>query len=301
MPKYAKKKHTERAVYESHYYRETKSKLTEILDVREKRRIDSYMASHNNFPPTGTARESGYSSLVFEGTQLEANTSMVDIERTDDDTTFILSRLAEAPKLPVSCIASTEHVVAQEMVEDFVSEYIPESKMKVMYQILVRIDGVSLISLEKRKLAKEICKDDDILTLEDVIVSYDNARGLFVVELGTQVTDIQEVIRTLQKQSRYHIESCNFEEININDGVCLLKADASNPIHALANIAQGIDQGGMQTKFFLERDAGSTTGKKTAEFQDSRWTFNGFQSLDDLRKSTGYPADAYAFKISKRP
>ncbi|KTC85194.1 hypothetical protein [Legionella brunensis] len=298
MPKPKKETPKSASIYEKNYYRERNKKIYKINSAQEQKKIDKHMQSHNNLPPKGVTREAGFSVYLFKGTSLEVNASLVRKKKTGG-TAFILSKLKKkACRLPVSCIASTEHVISmQEKVEDFVSDSIPaESKKQVMYQILVRVDSLLNIAIESINLAEVICKDDDILTTSDVAIRYDFDKDVFVVELGTQVTDIQQIVRRLNAVAAYHIVSCDFEDIQLNDGVCLLKPDASNPIHALANIAQGKNFTGGQMKFFLERDAGMTSGQ-TEVYQDSDWTFNGYDSLQNLRDATGYPDDAHALRI----
>ncbi|CEK11706.1 hypothetical protein [Legionella hackeliae] len=286
-------------VYQKKYYREKRLKLFEVHKKKEQQMIDEYIQNHDNLPPTGTAREMGYSSYVFTGVDLVTNSSMIDVQKSTD-TTFILSRLQEnAPKLPVSCIASTEHVVCmQDQVEDFQLESLPESKKEVKYQLLIRSNSnIQPTDIEKATLIAVICLDDDILTAEDVVVTYDQTRKLYVVELGTQLADIQQVIRNLQAHPQFQIENCKFEDVGLYQGICLLKPDASNPIHAMANIAQGMSDDGQPVKFFLERDAGKTSG--TARYQDNKWTFNLFKSLPTMFQETGYPLDSIAVKILK--
>ncbi|KTD81756.1 hypothetical protein [Legionella waltersii] len=278
--------------HERHYYKETGKKLVAIQDEQEHRKIDKYMKKHSTTPPR-TSRESGYSVYLFKGKHIEVNSSMVKRQKIDNEH-FLISRAVNAPALPVSCLASTEHVIAmQDKVEDFKSEFEPSTKQKVMYQILLSCCSKKLkIQHEKRALLNLLKKYDDTLSNENVRISYNKKRSVFEITVGTQVADIQLLVRALSSKSKYKIIDCDFKGIGLNEGVCLVKKDASNPIHALANIANSDSEKG-----FLERDAGSTSGLYTASYQDSQWTFNFFTSLDDLRNKTEYPEDTLAIKI----
>ena len=88
----------------------------------------------------------------------------------------------------------------------------------------------------------------------------------------------------------------NIITLKAQTGLCLIRGDASNPIHALVNIAS---TDGM--KGFLERDAGLTSGKKTHLYQDNHWTFNLYSSLEDLQKRAGYSDKSHAVKLVLKP
>lgn len=289
----------QKSIFQWNYYRERHGKTSKIKIKKTQQKIDEYMSKHAQLPPSGVARESGYSQLVFEGTHVEINRSMLDTEEIEKGEAWLLKKKTESqlPLLPVSCIASTEHIIAMNHeVQNFESEYLPESKKKVTYQLLVKIDSNSM---NNNDLLKIICEEDDILTASDIAISYCTQRNVFVIELPTQLVDIQDVVDRINQVKKLHIVDCNFDDIALNEGICLVKRDASNPIHALANIAQGIDKKGNASRFFLERDAGKTTGKCVKNYQDNNWLFNCFRSGDELKKNTFYPADAYMVKIHK--
>ncbi|KTD17517.1 hypothetical protein [Legionella jordanis] len=299
MPKkYKEKCELLRDVQETHYYQEKKQKIHEIKNFKLKKKIDSHMKSHKNMPPDGTTRESGYSVYCFSGSEVRANRAMVHAKKNGH--AYILSRLKNAPKLPVSCLASAEHVISmQSEVEDFQSEFLPESKKQVVYEINLKINNPSNWKTERNKLLKVICENDDLLTAADIHLSCDKKSQIVTVELGTQQADIQHTIGNLRNARRYQILSCNFDAIQLNEGICLLKPDASNPIHALVNIAEGRSEG-VTTKFFLERDAGKTSGQACSSYQDNKWTFNFFTSLSQMKQQTGFPENALAVKIVKK-
>lgn len=298
MPNFKK-----RNIHEQHYYEEKKRKIAEIDDPDVQKKIDDYLVKHNGLPPKGCTRESGFSSFVFVGDKIDINPSMVKKKKIKEGSTaFVISRLTMSPKLPVSCLASTEHVISmQNEVKDFQSEYSPATKKQVMYQILMKCTAKGYrVASEKKLLSKLICEDDELLSEENLSVAFDRDKGLFIVEASTQIADIQQIIRNINGKNRYQIINCNFADIAVNEGICLLNKDASNPIHALVNVANGLDVNGIENKFFVERDAGLTSGKYTSSYQDNNWTFNFFQTLPELQSRTGYKNDSYAVKIYKK-
>ncbi|KGP62850.1 hypothetical protein EP47_14310 [Legionella norrlandica] len=278
--------------YEQHYYKEVGKKVVLIEDEDEQRKIDKFMERHST-TPSYTARESGYSAYMFNGRGVQVNTSMVEKQKIDRDH-YLISRAAKAPALPVSCIASAEHVVAmQDEVTDFKSEFEPKAKQNVMYLILLSCSTKKLNVLkEKKAILNLLQKYDDTLTKDNISITYNKKKSVFEIKVSTQIADIQLLIRALTSSTKYKIVDCDFEEIDLNQGVCLVKKDASNPIHALVNIVNSDSEKG-----FLERDAGTTTGMLTETYQDRNWTFNFFTSLDDMREKTKYPESTLAIKI----
>jgi hypothetical protein len=289
------RRNDKRNVFERHFYKEKRRKLFAITDKSEQNKIIC-IKKRDGFFPKDTTCEKGYSSLVVMASDIKVNSSMLAIKKLKKY--HIISRLNNAPTLPVSCISSTEHVVCMnDSVEDFKSDSEPGTKKEVMFQILVKSNVKTIdVDIEKVSLAKTICENDSLLTENDLTVTFDVNLNLFTVEAGTQLTDIQQVVRNLNQSKRYQLVDCNFENIALNEGICLIKPDASNPIHALANIVDT-----KTIKGFLERDAGSTTGLFTRSYQDNNWTFNFFHDISDLKKKTGYNNDAHVIKIHRHP
>ncbi|PWY57661.1 hypothetical protein DGG96_00770 [Legionella qingyii] len=277
---------------EKHYYKEVGKKIVCVEDEEEQRKIDKFMERHSITPPS-TSRESGYSSYMFHGSNVEVNTAMVKKQKIDKDH-YLISRTSKAPALPVSCLASTEHVVAmQDQVANFKSESEPKSKQNVMYLIQLSCSAKKMnVRDEKKAILSLIQEYDNTLNKNNIRITYNKGKAVFTIKVSTQVADIQLLVRALTSKKKYKIVDCSFEDIGLNQGVCLVKKDASNPIHALVNIADSESEKG-----FLERDAGTTSGRHTTAYQDCNWTFNFFTSLEDLRKKTEYPASAFAIKI----
>ncbi|WP_454783384.1 hypothetical protein [Legionella sp. WA2022007384] len=277
---------------EQHYYKEVGKRLVCIDDEKEQRKIDQFMKRHSTTPPR-TSRESGYSSYMFIGSNVEVNTSMVKKQKIDKNH-YLISRTSKSPTLPVSCLASTEHVIAmQDKVADFKSESEPKSKQNVMYLIQLSCSTKKMNARdEKKAILSLIHQYDDTLNKNNIRIFYNKRKAVFTIKASTQVVDIQLLVRALTSEKKYKIIDCSFKEIGLNQGICLVKRDASNPIHALVNIADSNSEKG-----FLERDAGTTSGRHTSAYQDCNWTFNFFTSLEDMRKRTEYPRSALAIKI----
>ncbi|CEG57674.1 hypothetical protein [Legionella fallonii] len=293
MPKSQKdKKYTN--LREQHYYKESGKKVFHIEDKKEQEKIDAFMKRHST-TPASTARESGFSSYLFEINKVRINKAMLQKQKTDEGTYF-LSRSSAAPKLPVSCLASAEHVVAmQDEVSDFKSELEPATKQQVMYQVLLSCSTKRLnVKRETAAILKKITQYDESLNKNNVSITYNKEKRIFDIQVSTQVADIQLLIRSLTSVKKYNITSCDFADISLNQGVCLVKEDTSNPIHALVNIADSDGEKG-----FLERDAGTTSGLNASSYQDSNWTFNFFKNLDDMLQQTAYPRNTFAIKIFK--
>ncbi|WP_010652626.1 hypothetical protein [Fluoribacter dumoffii] len=286
------KRPAEKNKYEQHYYKEVKRKIAPIEDEDEQKKIDKFLQRYSTTPPS-TSRESGYSAYLFKGKNVAINPSMVKKQKINKDR-YLISRVPEAPKLPVSCLASAEHVVAmQDEVTDFKSESKPATKKKVMYLIPLSCGKRTMsIQKEKKALLELLQKHDGILNADNLQIIYNRKKRILEIMVSTQVADIQLLIRALNSTKRYKIVNCNFEDIHLNEGVCLVKKDASNPIHALVNIADSSSEKG-----FLERDAGTTSGRTTGTYQDSNWTFNFFPNLKDMRERSGYTQETYAIKI----
>ncbi len=285
-----KRKHPS-SEFEQHYYKEVGKKIVPIEDENEQRKIDEFMERHST-SPARTTRESGYSAYMFNGKEVEINSAMVRKRKIDTDH-YLISRAPKAPTLPVSCLASTEHVVAmQDEVADFKSEFEPKTKKDVMYLIPLSCIKKVNIQNEKKKILSLLQQYDDTLNKDNVRITYNRKKAVFEIRVSTQVADIQLLVRALTRKTPYKIVDCDFEDIGLNQGVCLVKRDASNPIHAMVNIADADAEKG-----FLERDAGATSGRLTEAYQDSNWTFNFFTSLEDMRTKTEYPQSALAIKI----
>ena len=287
-------------LFEKRYYRETSRKTVEISDPLEQGQIDSYMRTHRNLPPYGIAREAGYSSFVLESDKkAKINSSMLQQRSVPGSSNAeIISRLKDAPELPISCLTSAEHVIAmQNLVVDFVDEYTPVNKKQVMYQLLVRFFAIG-ISRKKQEdlLVAAILKHDDQLLRKDIEISCQASKGLFSVEVNTQIGDIQKTLRAIKSLKQARLVNCSLDEIGLNEGICLVKGNLSNPIHALVNIAEAGSK-----KIFLERDAGLTSGLATSRFQDNRWTFNFYENLQDLQRRAGYTEKSSAVKLYLKP
>lgn len=280
--------------YEQHYYKEVDNQIVPIDDQEEQEKIDAFMKRNNSLTPPYTSREAGFSTYNFYGKTVNINGSMLKKKKIDSDEHYLISRAPEAPKLPVSCLASTEHVIAmQEYVDDFQSESLPETKQNVMYLISLSCNARKInIQNEKKSILKLITQYDKEIQAKDVHIIYNKDKAVFEITVGTQVADIQLLVRALSSKSQYTIVDCDFNDISLNQGICLVKRDASNPIHALVNIADSEHEKG-----FLERDAGTTSGRSTDSYQDNNWTFNFFTSLSDMREKTKYPENTLAIKI----
>ncbi|WP_058535213.1 hypothetical protein [Legionella saoudiensis] len=278
--------------YEKNYYKETDGKILLIEDKGQQKKIDSFMRAHNT-TPANTAVEAGYSTYGFYGKKISINTSMLKKRRMKACSE--LSRNDQAPTLPVSCLASTEHVIAMgNDVTNFESEFEPKTKLNVMYLIQLSCDNTK----NKQKIMQSILDTlhlhDDTLNKHNVKITYNSKKEVFEIRVGTQVADIQLIIQALNTKKEFNIIDCEFKDIGLNQGVCLVKRDASNPIHAMVNIANS-----ERKKGFLERDAGTTSGRLAAAYQDSRWVYNFFTSLKDMREKTHYPQNTFAIKIYK--
>lgn len=277
--------------FEQHYYKEVGKKIVPIEDEDEQKKIDKFMERHST-TPARTTRESGYSAYMFNGKEVKINSAMVRKRKIDTDH-YLISRAPKAPTLPISCLASTEHVVAmQDEVADFKSEFEPKTKQDVMYLIPLSCIKKVNVQNEKKKILSLLQQYDDTLNKDNVRITYNRKKAVFEIRVSTQVADIQLLVRALTRKTPYKIVDCDFEDIGLNQGVFLVKRDASNPIHALVNIADADAEKG-----FLERDAGSTSGLLAEAYQDSNWTFNFFTSLEDMRAKTQYPQSTLAIKI----
>ncbi len=278
--------------FETHYYRENSKKVSQITARAQRRQIDAHMKIHQNIPPDGTTRERGLSMCALNENP-DINHSLLYKNKTS--TCTIIGRLKNAPKLPISCLASVEHVVAMgNKVTDFVSEYQPPIKKRVMYQILVKSQHIKLRpQVAEHQLSAIILTNDRTLRPNDISVTHQQKTKLFLIEMSTQKADIQQTIQAIKHHKRFQIVNHQFSDIGLNEGLCLLNKDGSNPVHALVNIANT-----KTKKCFLERDAGATSGVKTRSYQDNHWTFNMFKNLNELKTKRRYAEDAYTIKIS---
>ena len=157
------------AIRKENYYREDEvlSDLTVITDKKSKINIDEYMKKHHNYPPLFTSKESGYSSIHLpDALEMTLNPAM--LKKTplatskkrsrgttlDDIEVPLVERVPSAPKLPVSCLAASEHVIAMgNRVTHFISEAEPTEKKHVVYQLLVKISSpIKSIALEKKRI-----------------------------------------------------------------------------------------------------------------------------------------------------
>ena len=289
---------------ESHFYREDREGLLEITDSKEKERITSYRKKHCNYLPDGTTCESGYTSLEFDASSAVCiNPSLVE-KRTPGggSTATIVARLSDGPKLPVSCIAVVEQVVAmQNEVTDFVSDREPSSKKRVMYQIMLRRTRTSLYLYDAAEEAEHmraaLIKEDPVhLTKEDITITFAPSTELFTIEVSSQKGDIQKIIKGINKLRYYSIVDVDFKDVHLNEGICFVKSDASNPIHAVVNVADSAFEKG-----FIERDAGATSGAHTELYQDNFWTLNKFQSLQEIHKHRRHESPYVAVKMYLKP
>lgn len=98
-------------VLEKHYYKEVKRQVVVIDGSEEQAKIDAHIKKHK-LPPDGTTREMGFSSFVIKDAgvgEVEINESMVKRRKVavQGSTAVMVSRLKEAPKLPISCLADS--------------------------------------------------------------------------------------------------------------------------------------------------------------------------------------------------
>lgn len=274
---------------ETHYYREKKRGLELITNKADQRGIDEYRKRHGKNPPDGTAVESGLSAVeVSAKSTLQYNESLLEeVCEGHGSKRRILRRREDAPELPVSCLAAAEHVIATfERVPHFESEFTPPVKRKVTYQILLKLPkGVSWEKADET-IGSQLKKFDPTLNEKCFSLSLLPAR-VAAIEIGTQRGDIQVVIKALNHLNRfgYKLIDAKLNEIDLNEGLCLVRKDGDVPIHALAHIARV-----GTTKGFLERDAGFTSVPATC-YRDSRWTFNFYQDIAKLKKENGYSPD----------
>lgn len=284
--------------FEKHYYIEKMDTLEEIHDPKLQEKIEHHMQANHNLPFQDTAREAGFSSFAVKkeaSKPIEINPSL--LETRDQKSTAIISRLKSAPALPVSCLASAEHVIAmQNSVKDFVSEFKPKSKNRVMYEITVKeyLTGFSDVRRQISRLQQALLDHDAQLLKRDISIHADRSKRLYFIEISTQRGDIQKIIKGIKSLKPFKIINTHFDDIGLNEGLCLIKEDASNPIHALVDIANT----GGDMKGFLERDAGLTSGLNTHTYQDNHWTFNFYSSLKDMQQRTGYTDKSYAVKLA---
>jgi hypothetical protein len=278
--------------FETHYYQEDSKKVSKVTTRTQQCQIDAHMKTHQNIPPDGTTREIGLSMCTLSENPT-INHSLLYKRKTSTST--VIGRLKNAPKLPISCLASVEHVVAMgNEVTNFVSEYQPPIKKRVMYQILVKSKDIQLRpQVTKDKLSVMILKNDQTLSRKDISVTYQQKTKLFLIEMSTQRADIRQAMKVIKRHKQFQIVNHQFSDVGLNEGLCLLNKDGSNPVHALVNIANT-----KSKKCFLERDAGATSGIKTRSYQDSHWTFNMFENLSEVKEKRGYSEDAYTIKIS---
>ncbi len=284
---------------EVHYYKERYRTISEIHDPEMQKKIDQHIQTHQYLPPYNTAKESGYSSIGIATTkEININPSMVEKLHDSDSMKTIIRRLANPPALPVSCMATAEHVIALgNQVTDFVSEYQPKEKHQVVFQILVRsLVPNEIVSEAKSRLLRAILKHDPSLNKKDIRVMFCVKRKLYVIELNTQKGDVEETIKSIKKSPFNKIMDCDFSEVNLNEGLCLIKTSSPEYIHALVNIADSKVQKG-----FIERDAGLTSGLGAHRYQDRCWTFNFYKSLDHLKQETHFPSDSHAVKLTFKP
>lgn len=287
---------------ERHYYRETNGKISEITRRETIQAIDTHMEENQGEPPEGIAREMGYSQVaVAKDDKPRFNPSMLQLASngTRSSSSYMLAKLKNPPKLPVSCIAAAEHVIAsQNRVKSFVCETEPKSKQHVMYRLVVRSLGGRQYRREIPEILYQAILDSDSkITPRDVLISEftENRQRYFSIEIGTQIGEIQKIIRNIKACKLVKLIDPEFDKIALNEGVCLVKQDTSNPIHALVNIAQFPHS---SKKCMLERDAGLTTGLTANAYQDSKWTFNMYENLEELKHRTGYKPDSYAVKLT---
>ena len=284
---------------EKHYYREKKGIVSEINDPIAKTQIDEHILLPGNLPPESTARETGCSSIELDSaTQVDINPSMLGTSSSSHS--LIISRLKIPPALPVSCLAAAEHVIAmQNRVSDFVSELEPASKKRVMYRIFARLHSHwNYIKEDEQRLFEAILNHDAQLSENDIMISTDRKSKLCTIEVNTQNGDIQNIIKAIKGVQGVKILNAEFNEIGINEGICLINGDGSNPIHALVNIANVNDK-----KCFLERDAGLMTGseKSNLSYRDRHWTFNAYSDLSEIQQQSGYKKNSIAVKLFLQP
>ena len=297
-------------VIETHYYEETntnkKPRVREIFDRKKQKDIDACLAKNNNVPPENTTRERGYSSIKIhcdmKHSKPKINPSLVRMRKvtSDDGTTYIISRLANgmAPDLPHSCLAATEHLLAmQDKVTDFRSEHEPASKKHVMYQILVKCTAKTYdIDDEITTINELVRKDDTKLKASDVTVTYDKDQKCFVVEVGTQVADIKQIVCNFDTSKNYKIINADFDKID-QDGIVAVNKFGENPIHAVANIFSA-DTSKGPIKGYLERDAGKTSGETPSS--NKLWLFNIFNDANDFLRRNGYNKNARLIKVYRK-
>ena len=279
IPSKSKKRSRRSDGWQENVYKEDASGIHLLSDTSS---VGSYMKKHGKMP-YGTTREVGYFFIQRpELPKVIINPSMLkEDHRVDEDGSRVvtISRIDEAPKFPVSCIAASEHLVAMgDKVTNFVSETEPEAKKKVMYQVLVRINMVLYdVESEIKRLLDALLKFDKELARDSISIRFDATKDVLVVEVGTQVGDIQKIIQGIRSLRYFHIVKPAFSDIVLNDAICFINKEDPSQLHVLANIADSpVD------KCFLDRDVGATSSGHVATYQDNHWIMNSYTSLEQI-------------------
>lgn len=289
------------------YYQEVRTGkrtlLVEINDAATQTKVDKHMSANEDDAPHSFARENGYVQFTFKianSDNLEFNDALISVkrgEKSHTSTWHIFTKLNKAPKFPVSCLDSSEHVVALgNDVVDFIAEDKPaRDKKRVFYRILVKHNKDAEINTEKESLREVILAADDLSTKE-ILIAYNNKKSWFEIEIGTQIADICDIIKALKKQ-KYIIVDCSLDEIKLNQAICFVDKNNKESLHTMVNIADTSYSG----KLFMSRNAGSTSGLSPS-YTDSKWPFLWFDRIEGMREKFYYTnVDRFpAVKIYKK-
>lgn len=273
---------------ESYHYSAEKQNgkrvLLHVTNPVKQAKIDAYRETHGMFEPNKTV-EIGFSEFTVLGDDVTVNESFLAISHTSyernvqigDHTyqrnikTTTVSRSENPLQLPISCVETTEHVVAvPKNTGDFIAHNKPEAKKQVYFQILIHENQSTL--KKKQLLTTIVCTADKKLNDNDVIISYDDNKKCYLIEVATQKANIKAIIATLAENNLKLID-CDFDELKINEGICFVKLDGSNPIHARPIVGKlGNDI------ICIEREAGSLPAI-SYQATNKLWLFKPFNTL----------------------
>lgn len=285
----------------SNYYREQNKRKRPTVELVTDHKLQAEL--EQDYARTKRAKndfsiERGYRQLATEVKQddkFDVNPSLLTTaeKKTESSSSaFLLERLTDAPKLPVSCIDSTEHVVAMgDAVADFKSPSSPSTKNDVVYRILIK-----KVAVTAKTLASVIREGDE--AIQEGHIKLTSHFNHIAIEIGTQVGDCLSIIQNLVKHG-FEIINCDFANIQKNEGICFVdkttKTKEGGPIHAVVNIASSSHSG----KVFLNRDAGSMSGVFHG-YTDANWLFFKARDMADLRKQVGFGDERFAvIKITR--
>lgn len=283
------------------YYQEDptqRGKVAPIDNQTQKNKIDYYYRKYGKFP-AGFSRENGYRklTLAIHADKIQINDKLIKKKSSTSSATIISKLKEKTIALPVSCMGSTEHIVAMEnQVTHFVSEFRPKSKKDVYYQIKLEYEDDALSATDKiENIGISIQDKDSQIDPSDWNIHHikDNH---FILEASTQQCDIELILSALTQLPNITILPCEFNNIHLNEGLCLVSKKSEESIHAIVNIADTEKEG----KVFLERNAGAMTGNSLSKYQDTKWVFRFFNDMPSLKASYGFDQSDYVIKIVKK-